>query len=109
MVHHNFSRHRLDSAPRQHPLQPMQPVVVEVSVEAEADGRHPSRLTPVDARSRGRQRCVLPSQHILLYEVRRGKEGRVSQDVADVRVSPEHIPGLPHAEKPVQKAGQVKP
>lgn len=110
LIHHNFPHHRLDSAPRQHPLQPPQPVVVEVGVEAEADGRHSCRLTPVDASRlpRRRPRRVLPTQHILLYEVGGGKEGRVSQDVADVRVSPEHIPGPPHAGKPVGKAGRVQ-
>lgn len=105
LIHHNFPCHRLYSASWQHPLQPAEPVVVEVGMETEADSRHSGRLTPVDASRilRHGSCSVFPTQHTLLYEVSRGKQCCVSQDITDVRMSLEHSPGPFHGDKSDQR------
>lgn len=100
LIHHHFRCHGPDSASWQHPLQPPQPLVVEVGVETEAHGGHPRRLTQVDAASS--LRCAsfwaVPAEQTLLDEVSRGEECGVSQNVADVRVSFERSPGPVHGQ-----------
>lgn len=100
LVHYHLSCHGPDSASWQHPLQPSQPVVVKVGVETEAHRGHSRCLTQVDATSS--LRCasfwVVPAKQTLLDEVSRGKEGGVSKNVGDVRVSSEHSPGPFHGQ-----------
>lgn len=93
LIHHHLSCHRPDSAPRQHPLQPPQPVVVEVGMETEADGGHSSGLPGVDASP-----ALSFAEHALLDEVGGGEEGGVSENVADVGLSFEQGPGPPHGQ-----------
>ena len=106
LIHHNLPCHCLYSTSRQHPLQPPEPVVVEVGMEAEADSRHSCSLTPVDASWVLGSCSVFPSQHTLLYEVSRGEQRCVSQDVTDVRMSLERSPGPVHGEKSEQREDQ---
>ncbi len=80
-------------------------MVVEVGMETEADSRHSSRLTPVDASwiLRRGSCSVFSSQHSLLYEVSGGEQCCVSQDVTDVWMSLEQSPGSAHGDKSDQK------
>lgn len=100
LIHHHFSCHSPGSTSWQHPLQPSQPVVVKVGVETEAHCGHSRCLTQVDATRS--LRCpsfwAVPAKQALLDEVSRGKECGVPKNVADVRVSFDHSPGLFHGQ-----------
>lgn len=98
LIHQHLSSHRPDSAPRQHPLQPPEPVVVEVGMETEAHGGHPRCLMQVDGGDGGGgvSLRLAPPQQPLLDEVGGGEERGVAQDVADVGVSCEQSPGSSH-------------